>query len=443
MLSQHHHTNPREGRRADGDGLRVAYLSTYPPRECGLATFCEDLMAATMVDGAVGEPMVVAMENNPTPCTYRWPVALVVEETREAQYDAAADFLNDAPADVVSVQHEFGIFGGPQGRGLPRFLDRLAKPAVITLHTVIADPEPDVRSAVRDLAAHAERLVVMNALAVEILSRDYGISRGKIALIHHGTIPPSPASRDEAKARVGLTGRRVLFTFGFVGRGKGLEYVLAALPEIRRRHPDVCYLIVGRTHPGVQRVEKETYREELLRLVDELDLRESVCFVNRYVSKPEIVAYLAATDIYLTPYLNPQQITSGTLAYAMAAGRAIVSTPYSYARFVLQEAGGLLVDFRSGPAIAARVNDILDQPDLQRALERKSRSYGRQMLWPMVGSQYLALFREAMRAYRARLAARPYAELQLSLPLPAGREGHHATHRDRPSPVARPPAAPD
>jgi glycosyltransferase involved in cell wall biosynthesis len=443
MLSQHRHANPRESREAGGDGVRVAYLSTYPPRECGLATFCEDLIAATMVDGAVGEPMVVAMENGPTPRTYRWPAVLIVEESREAQYEAAADFLNDAPIDVVSVQHEFGIFGGPQAGGLHRFLDRLSKPAVITLHTVTAEPEPDVRSAVRDLAVHSERLVVMNALAVQILRRDYALSPGKIALIHHGGVPPSPQSRDDAKTRVGLAGRRVLSTFGLVGRGKGLEYVLAALPEIRRRHPDVCYLIVGRTHPGVERVEKEEYREDLLRLVAELELHESVSFVNRYVSKSEIIRYLAATDVYITPYLNPQQITSGTLAYAVTAGRAIVSTPYAYARFLLREAGGMLVDFRSGPAIAARVNEILDRPDLQRALESRSRSYGRRMLWPVVGADYLSLFREAIRAHGARLAARTYAELQLSLPLTPGREGYHATRRDRPATVARPLAAPD
>jgi glycosyltransferase involved in cell wall biosynthesis len=443
MLSERRYVNQRESGPGEADALRVAYVSTYPPRECGLATFCEDLISATMVAGAAGEPMVVAMESGPHRRDYRWPVFLIVEESRESQYEAAADFLNDSWAEVVSVQHEFGIFGGLQGRGLRCFLDRLRKPAVITLHTVIPEPEPHVRSMVRHLAEHSYRMVVMNELAIDVLCADYGIERDRIALIHHGGVPPSLESREDAKARLGLAGRRVLSTFGLVGRGKGLEYVLAALPEIRRRHPDVCYLIVGQTHPGVQRVEKESYREELVRLVGDLDVQDSVRFVNRYVCKSDIVGYLAATDVYVTPYLNPQQATSGTLAYAVTAGKAIVSTPYAYARFLLREAGGLLVEFRSEGAIAAAVNRILDRPDVQSTLERRSRIYGERMLWPAVGGEYLSLLREAVGEHRVPAVSRTYVQRQLSLPLKVERERYHGVQRDRPTAVAPPLATTD
>ncbi|UCC69394.1 MAG: glycosyltransferase family 4 protein [Armatimonadota bacterium] len=443
MLSERRQINRRESGPRGTEVLRVAYVSTYPPRECGLATFCEDLISATMVAGAAGEPMVVAMESEPQRRHYRWPVVSVVEESRESEYEAAADSLNDSRAEVVSVQHEFGIFGGLEGQGLRCFLDLLRKPAVITLHTVIPKPEPHVRGMVRHLAEHSYRMVVMNELAIDVLYADYGIERDRIALIHHGGVPPSLESREDAKARLGLAGRRVLSTFGLVGRGKGLEYVLAALPEIRRRYPEVCYLIVGQTHPGVQRVEKESYREELVRLVGELDVQDSVRFVNRYVCESDIVRYLAATDVYITPYLNPQQVTSGTLAYAVTAGKAIVSTPYSYARFLLREAGGLLVGFRSEGAIAAAVNRVLDEPEMQRTLERRSRIYGERMLWPTVGGEYLSLFGEAMREHRIPAVSQTYVRRQLSLPLKVERERYHGIQRDRPTVVARPLATTD
>ncbi len=443
MQLQHRESMPRERGSGDLRPLRVAYLSTYPPRECGLATFCADLTTATVAGDGAAEPFVIAMESGPRRCEYRWPVVLIVEEERERQYEAAADFLNEAAVDVACVQHEFGIFGGPEGRGLHRFLDRLARPAVITLHTVIPEPERRVRAHVRDLVRYADRLVVMNALAIDTLCRDYGIERGKIALIHHGAMAPSCEARDDAKARLGLCGRQVLSTFGLVGRGKGLQYALAALPEIRRRHPDVCYVIAGQTHPGVKRVEKESYREELTQLVAELGVGDSVRFVNRYLSKSEIFNCLAATDVYITPYLNPEQVTSGTLAYAVAAGRAVVSTPYAYARFLLEEAGGLLVDFRSERGIAAAVTEILDDPDLQGRLEQRSRMYGRQMLWPAVGAQYLSLFQQVLRERPVPVDARDHVQPQLSLSLDPGGEHYYDTQRDRKAAVARPLATAD
>ncbi len=436
MLLERADVGSAERDAVGADGLDIAYVSTYPPRECGLASFCEDLLTATMLDSSVGEPMVVAMEDGGRARDYRWPVVMIVEDDREAHYVAAAEFLSKSRADVVSVQHEFGIYGGPSCRGLRAFLERVTKPVVSTLHTVVAEPEREVRESIRFLADRSHRLVVMNALATETLMRDYGVERGKVAQIHHGALPPAEESRDEAKAALGLSGRRVLTTFGLVGRGKGLEYVVGALPEILREHPDACYVIVGQTHPGVKRAEKESYREELVRLAAELGVEDGVRFVNRYVSKSEIARYLAATDIYVTPYVNPVQITSGTLAYAVTAGKAIVSTPYAYARFLLEEAGGLLVEFRSARAIAEAANRVLARSDLQGALERESRRCGERMLWPAVGAEYVSLFAEAVREQRSRGAARPLAERQLALPMASGREGHRDAGRSRPSTVA-------
>ena len=424
------------------DAIGIAYLSTYPPRECGLATFCEDLVTSTLLGDQAAEPVIVAMERDSQARDYTWPVALIVNERREHEYEAAADHLNDFPVDLVSIQHEFGIFGGVESRGLVRFLDRLVKPVVTTLHTVLPRPDNDVRECLRAIARRSQRLVVMNALAVDILYHDYAIDRHRISLIHHGAIPPSPESREEAKDRLGLTGRKVLSTFGLVARGKGLEYAIAALPAIRERHPDVCYLIVGQTHPTVRQDEQETYREALTRRIHELGLQGSVRFVNRYISKSEIVRFLAATDVYITPYINPNQITSGTLAYALASGAAIVSTPYLYARFLLDEARGLLVDFRSAEGIASAVSRLLDHPELQRSVQRRARLYGQQMFWPVIGAHYLKLFRKVVREC-APAAVSADDQLELALPGPAQRSLRHEIGRSRPATVAGSPTAAD
>jgi len=430
------HGTKRAGSGND-EGLSTAYLSTYPPRECGIATFCEDLISSTVLSEGAGAPSVFAMESTDEPRDYACPVQGVVHELDEGQYEEAAGSINESRAACVSIQHEFGIFGGLHGRGLFRFLERIRKPVVTTLHTVIPAPEPDMRTNLRKLASRSQRLVVMNAYAVGILQRDYGIDRQKVSLVHHGALPPSLEGRSGAKERLNLTGRRVLSTFGLVARGKGLQYAIRALPDIVRRHPEVCYLIVGQTHPGVQRAEKESYREDLLNLVSDLHLNEHVRFVNRYVTKREIVRFLAATDIYVTPYLNPHQITSGTLAYALAAGTAVVSTPYLYARFLLGGRRGRLVDFRSPALIAETVNHMLEHPDETKALQHRARLYGQQMYWPAVGSRYLSLFRQAVREY-GPLATALRTQLELGLSHTMERRTHdHDAPGSRPAALSR------
>ena len=419
MTTPYAEHDPTGLRLRDRSGICVAYLSTYPPRQCGLATFCDDLVTATMAGGSQAQALVVVMESGAEERQYRSPVVMVVHESQHHHYQEAARFLNDSPADILSIQHEFGIFGGPRGPGLRLFLERLTKPVVSTLHTVVPDPDPDMRSALRFLAQHSYRLVLLNPLALDILTEDYQIERRKLAFIPHGALPPSSESREHAKTRLDLSGRRVLSTFGLVGRGKGLQHVVAALPEVRKRHPETCYVIVGQTHPAARRAEQESYREELIGLAQHLGVEDSVRLVNRYVTKSEIMAYLAATDVYVTPYLNPRQISSGTLTYAVAAGKAIVSTPYLHARFLLEDGRGLLVDFRSEQALAAAVNQILDQPALQEELETRTRHYGQRLYWPRVALQHLELLHQSVREHRA--AASPPRYLQPPRPASADR----------------------
>lgn len=398
-------TRPDRALPERSSGLHIAYLSTYPPRECGLATFCEDLLKATALSDGAAAPMVVAMEREGLRYRYQWPVSRTIDDHDPDDYEAAAQFINRSSADVVSLQHEFGIYGGREIEGICRFLETIEKPVVSTLHTVLPQPDAVMRSMIRRLAQRSERVVVFNDFATDLLEEVYGVARSKVVMVHHGAPAPHPQGRAEARARLGLSDRRVISTFGLISRGKGIEYALAALPALRKRHPEVLYLIIGETHPGVRQWEKESYREELARFVNENDLQDSVHFVNHYLTKPEIISYLAATDVYLTPYIDPHQIVSGTLAYAAAAGCAVVSTPYLYARFLLHDGRGTLVGFRNHEAIAEAVTRILDDPALQQELQARTLAYGQQMLWPAVGARYHQLFSQVVRQAAARRVA--------------------------------------
>jgi len=397
MLTRY--VRPLKARRllARAEEVKVAHLSTYPPRECGIATFCEDLIHATGGGGAFPEPVVIAMEGGARYHRYSRPVVHVVDERNEKDYQAAAEFINDSPADVVSIQHEFGIYGGVEGRGLYRFLSTIARPVVTNLHTVLPQPDEKTRDMIRALAEKSERVMVMNPIASQILHRDYGVSLKKVAFINHGAPSPSAERREAIKQRLGVGGKKVMCTFGLVGAGKGLEYAIQALPRVLRRHPDLVYLIVGQTHPGAISDAVDDYREALTRMITELGIEGSVRFVNHYLSKDEIISYLAASDIYITPYLNPHQICSGTLAYAVAAGRAIISTPYLHARFLLGGSRGLLVDFASAESISEAALRVLDAPELQAQMEWRARSYGQRLVWTEVGARYRNLLREAFR----------------------------------------------
>ena len=321
-------------------------------------------------------------------------VGRIAEEERES-YAAAARFVNDYPVDLVNIQHEYGLFGGERGEWLVDFMRALEKPVVLTLHTVLPEPDETYLRVTRALCEHASKVVALSETGRGLLENVYGIDPQRARnVIHHG-VPDVPFPRHvAAKASFGIGQRTVISTFGLISRGKGLEYAIEAMRGVVKRHPETLYLILGETHPVVRRHEGESYRESLHSMVREYGLHYNVQLVDKYLDFDEVVSYLAATDIYLTPYLNPAQIVSGTLAYAVGCGKAIVSTPYLYAQELLAHNRGFLCDFRDAGSIAHDLNMLLDDPALRRATERRAYRFGRQMTWPHVAAAYGALFSE-------------------------------------------------
>ncbi len=373
----------------------IGYISTYPPRECGIASFTEDLVAHVHRTPLMGKPVVAAMlAPGESPQRYSPPVAFTACQNSYGDHLRMATFFSDSPAAVVNLQHEFGIFGGERGSWICTTVEHLRKPLVTTLHTVLPKPHPGYREILRYLVVHSARVVVMNPLAYRLLQHDYGVSTDKVVLIWHGAPAPPAESPSQAKQRLGLEGHIVLSTFGLLNRGKGIEYVLQALPELVEQFPQLLYLVLGETHPNVYRSEGESYRRELLTLVEQLRLQEHVRFVNRYLSRSELALFLQATDIYITPYLSEHQIVSGTLTYALAFGKAIITTPYLYAQALCAQGRSILVPFRDSAAIASALRRLLEDPLERLRLQQQALLFGQQLRWEHVGKQYAQLFRE-------------------------------------------------
>jgi len=373
---------------------RTLFLGSYPPRECGIATFLKDVVDSIgLVYGTTGE--VVAIDE-PGAEGRRYPsnVFARLPQDDRAAYKRIARMIDAHPADLLNVQHEYGLFGGADGSWFLDILEEVRKPVVVSLHTVLPDPSAGHRAVARRICERADAVVVLSQTGKDILVDGYGVDPEKLHVIHHG-VPDVPfRSTDVAKARFGLVGRTVISTFGLISRGKGLEYGVEAMRAIVRRHPDALYLILGETHPGVRRFEGESYRRELAEMVAAYGLQNNVRLVDKYLEFDELIDYLGATDIYLTPYLNPVQIVSGTLAYAIGLGKAVVSTPYLYAKELLANHRGMLAPFRDPAGIADAVGALLDDPWLRRAIERRAYRFGRQMTWPNVARAYLGLFDE-------------------------------------------------
>jgi glycosyltransferase involved in cell wall biosynthesis len=310
-------------------------------------------------------------------------------------YRRAADFLNFNNADVLCVQHEFGIYGGTAGSHLLALLKEVRMPVVTTLHTVLRHPNATQRRVMQELVRYSDRLIVMARKGAEILRDTYGVPDAKVDVIPHGI--PDLAYMDSSfyKAQFGVEGRLVMLTFGLISPGKGIEYVIEALPEIVKRHPNVVYLVLGATHPHLLATEGERYRISLERLARERGVKEHVIFYNRFVSTEDLKEFIGATDIYLTPYLNEAQVTSGTLAYVFGAGKAVVSTPYWHAQELLAEGRGALVPFRDSQAIAEGVIALFDEPERMERIRREAYAMGREMIWPAVARRYLKTFQHA------------------------------------------------
>ena len=380
---------------------RIAVIGDYLPRQCGIATFTSDLCEALAAE--YGDSICFAMPVNDTERGYDYPprVRFELQEHELDSYRRAADFLNINNVDLVCVQHEFGIYGGPAGSHLLAFLRDLRMPVVTTLHTVTLEPNAAQRRVMQELAQCSDRLVVMSRRGIEYLQEIYGVPATKLDLIPHG-IPDIPfVDPNFQKDCFGVEGKAVLLTFGLLSANKGIEFVIEALPAIVERFPDLVYLVVGATHPHVKRKEGESYRLRLQWLAQERGVEQNVIFHNRFVSLEELVEFMGAADIYLTPYLNREQITSGTLAYSVGAGKAVISTPYWYAEELLAEGRGVLVPFRDSSAIAQRVIELLDNQAEFNAIRKRAYLCGREMIWPAVARQYMESFQRA-RAQRTR-----------------------------------------
>lgn len=377
----------------------VAMLGSYVPRQCGIATFTKDLrdaLAGHIGDGA----SVVAMDDGHEKYDYPREVHYQINQQRIGEYVTAAEMLNNRQIDAVCVQHEYGIFGGRDGNHVVNFARRLNMPLIATLHTVLTEPSPGQRQTLKDLVRLCDRVVVMSRRAEEILENLWAVPRRKIAYIPHG-IPDVPFMDPHYfSGQFDTVGRRVLLTFGLLGPGKGIETALKALPRIVERHPDVLYIILGATHPHVLRNEGNRYRESLEKMIDELGLRNHVRFDNRYVTTPELMQYLGVTDVYVIPYPNPAQITSGTLAYAVGAGKAVVSTPFWHAEELLAAGRGRMFGFNDSDMLSQQVNDLLDNPNLRHAMRREAYDYARPMVWQDVARRYLDVIGEAIEERR-------------------------------------------
>ncbi len=339
---------------------KLAFLGDYPPRLCGIATFTHDLCEAVAAEAPDARCLVGAVNDRTDAYEYPERVRFELDEQDLDSYRRAADFLNFDDVEVLCVQHEFGIYGGASGAHLLALLKEVRMPVVTTLHTILREPNASQRRVFEELAARSDRLVVMAQKGADILRETYGLPNAKVDIIPHG-IPDIPfVDSSRFKAQFGVEGRLVLLTFGLLGPGKGIEYAIEALPEIVERHPNVIYIVLGATHPHLIEREGESYRLSLERLAEARGVKDNVIFFNRYVSLEDLKEFIGATDIYITPYLNEAQITSGTLAYVFGAGKAVVSTPYWHARELLAEGRGALVPFRDSRAIAEAVCAFLD-----------------------------------------------------------------------------------
>ncbi len=374
---------------------RIAFLGNYSPRQCGIATFTTDLCEAIATQ--YGQTTCIALPVNDVETGYAYPTRVRFElaEKDIDSYRRAADFLNINNVDLVCLQHEYGIYGGQAGSHVLAILRELRMPIVTTLHTILNSPTPSELRVLEEIAALSDRLVVMSSRGVEFLQEVYGVPPEKIDHIPHG-IPDVPfVDPSFYKDLFGVEGKIVLLSFGLLSASKGIENVISALPAILAKHPNVVYIILGATHPHVKQHEGETYRLSLQWLAQEKGVEGQVIFYNRFVSLEELIKFISAADIYITPYLNEAQITSGTLAYTVGAGKAVVSTPYWYAAEMLAEGRGALVPFNNPIALAEQVIDLLDNESARHAMRKRAYMFGRAMIWPQVAQRYMETFERA------------------------------------------------
>lgn len=377
-------------------GMKVFFVGNYLPRNCGIATFTYDLSQAIEEEIGKGSYRVVALNNTPDGYDYPEQVSFEIYQNRIHDYRLAADYVNLSGVDLVSLQHEFGIFGGSEGTYINHFLSNLNKPVVTTLHTVLKNPNPAYQKALMDVAELSQALVVMSRQAESILVQVYQVPPEKIFFIHHG-IPDVPfIDPNFYKDQFQVEGRFVLLTFGLLNPNKGIELVLDALPEVVKKYPKVAYIILGVTHPEVKRLRGEEYRLSLQRRVAKLGLESHVFFYNRFVEIQELCEFIGACDVYITPYQSKEQITSGTLAYALGMGKAVISTPYLYAEEMLAEDRGVLVGFGDVEGMSRAIIELIEDEGRRHQMRKRAYEFGRKMIWREVGREYLKVFQTVL-----------------------------------------------
>ena len=380
--------------------MKIAFIGTYPPRECGIGTFTNDLFNSVIKDNHNAESsiegFVVALNDFNNRYDYPGEVKLSIRQERQEDYLQAVKYINLSGADLCILEHEYGIFGGQNGVYILPLLHRLEIPLIVTLHTVLKTPSYNEKAVLQEVCKMAQKVVVMSHKAIEFLVEIYDVPVDKIKFISHG-VPDLHFSTEKSKKDFKLENKSVLMTFGFIGRNKGIETVIKALPQVIHNHPNVIYLVLGKTHPNVVRNSGEEYRIFLMRLVKSLGLEEHVVFLNEFLDVRDLFKYLAATDIYITPYLNEAQITSGTLSYAVGVGSAVISTPYWHASELLANGRGKLFNFGDSNELAAILNELLDNPDELDRLKRLAKKYGTKITWPKTGEKYIALAKLAIK----------------------------------------------
>lgn len=382
--------------------MKIAYISTYPPRECGLATFNHNLLNAinanysSITNRDFG--FVVALNNSENVAQYTFPpeVKFVIRENHQNEYEDAAQFINSSNADACILQHEFGIFGGENGIYVLPFINKIEKPIISIFHTVLKSPTFLQKVIICEVAKRSEKVVVMSKRAVKFLIDIYQIPKEKIKLIEHGVPDLEAQANNPVNKITELKNKRILLTFGLLSRNKGLETVIRALPKIVAKHPDSMYVILGKTHPGVVKTSGEEYRDFLKQLAIDLKVDNHLLFINDFVGETDLINYLTAADVYITPYLNEAQITSGTLSYAIGAGAAVVSTPYWHAQELLDNGIGHLFKFKDDIGLSEIVNQLLGSPKNLEKLKAKAYQYGLKIRWPKIGNEYLSVVTKAV-----------------------------------------------
>ena len=374
-----------------GEDVSIAFIGTYPPRRCGIATFTRDLSAA---GGAASEgvlPMIIAVSDPGGQYEYPREVKYEIRQGIKGDYARAAEFVNYSDVQLVSIQHEHGIFGGDDGAYILDFLTALRAPAIATLHTVLKRPSDSQRAIIQKMSRECARLVVMSKVAADLLRTSYGVNEKKLELIPHGIPEMAPRDPQRLKAKFGVSGQRMLLTFGLLGPNKGIETVIRALPALVAKFPDVVYFVVGATHPMIVRRQGEAYRTSLEREAERLGVREHVVFRDQFVSDEELCNYLQAADLYVSPYQNEAQVTSGALSYAMGAGAAVVSTPYWHAEELLSGGHGTLFPFGDHEALGAAVLSLLGSPAEIERVRCSAFEFTRSMVWPRIRKAHLEL----------------------------------------------------